>query len=136
MTDKERAQERRALANELRAQRNYLGADYLDRSADRLDPSGSDIPTPGTSVWWQDTEGLSDPALGQVNEFGYIEMFGTSKGLDMDEVKWWPARTVEPGSVVLPLAAAKQIKHYVAGEGEIYDQLRDAIALAEQEVSE
>ena len=49
MTDKERAQERRALANELRAQYNYIGADYLDRRADEIDPPEPEIPT-GTLV--------------------------------------------------------------------------------------
>jgi len=61
----------------------------IEAFADELDPSG---PDPGTIVWWQDTEGLSDPVLGQVNEYGFIEMFGTGKALDRWEIKWWPAR--------------------------------------------
>lgn len=99
-------------------------ANCIRDDADDLDPS-----TPGTIVWWQDTEGLSDPALGQVNEFGYIEMFGTSKGLDMDEVKWWPARIAGPGQVAVDRQAIVEAIAFLRFEEHIFSAERLQAAL-------
>lgn len=90
-------------------------ADEQQKLADELDPPR---PEPGTVVWWQDTEGLSDPTLGMVNEFGCIEIFGTTKELEFDEVTWKPARILAPDEVAFPLGVAKAI----AGEQSHYNQ--------------
>ena len=106
MTDKERAQAYREVADwllehadiepQIQVRLSKLVRDY----ADELD---APRPTPGTIVWWQDTEGLSDPGLGQVNEYGFVEMFGTGKSLDRREIKWWPARIAEPGQEIVDI---------------------------------
>ena len=93
MTDKEQAQAWRELALEFRGEGRLSVAEMINARADRLDPP---LPRPGTVVWWQDTEGLSDPTLGQVNEHGRIEMFGAVRCLELHEVKWWRARILEP----------------------------------------
>jgi len=89
-----------------------------------LDPS---LPNPGTVVWWQDTEGLSDPTLGQVNEYRFIEMFGTSTVLDRRDVKWWPARIAGPDEVVIPLEIARNC----CGNSTAAEYMQDEIRRAE-----
>ena len=89
MTNKEIAERLRDMSNRI----GSLTQSSLAELADELDPP---LPEPGTVVWWQDDEGLGDPTLGQVNEHGCIEMFGTIRELELSEVKWWPARIAGP----------------------------------------
>ena len=94
MTNEERAQAYRAVADwvlehpGIEPQVQVRLSKMIRDKADEIAPPR---PTPGTIVWWQDTEGLLDPELGQVNKYGFIEMFGTGKALGRREVKWWPA---------------------------------------------
>ena len=95
MTNEERAQAYREVADwllehgDIEPQIQVRLSKMIRDHADELELPR---PAPGTVVWWHDTEGLSDPVLGQANEYGFVEMFGTSKALDRREIKWWPAR--------------------------------------------
>ena len=111
MTNEERAQAYREVADwvlehadiepQIQVRLSKLVRDY----ADELYPPR---PTPGTIVWWQDTEGLSDPVLGQVTEYGFIEMFGTRKALGRREVKWWPARIAGPMQEIVDIPPVRE----------------------------
>ena len=95
MTDKERAQVYKEVADwllehpDIEPQIQTRLSKMLQAQADELDPP---LPNPGTVVWWQDAEGLGDPALGQFNDLGRIEFFGTTHTVPPDRVKYWPAR--------------------------------------------
>jgi len=92
MTNKEIVERLRKMSVSI-AGRDMPTAMAIEAFANELDPPR---PEPGTIVWWQDAEDLSDPVLGQANEYGFIEMFGTGKALDWREIKWWPARIAGP----------------------------------------
>ena len=130
MTNEERAQAYREVADwvlehadiepQIQVRLSKLVRDY----ADELDPP---LPEPGTVVWWQDTEGLSDPVLGQVSEYGFIEMFGTGKALDRREIKWWTARIAWPEDVIIPLDIARNC----CGNSTAAEYMQDEIRRAE-----
>lgn len=63
-----------------------------------LDPP---LPGPGTVVWWQDIDGLSEPKLGMVNMRGRIEIFGSLTELEPHQVSWKPARFLAPNEVAV-----------------------------------
>ena len=134
MTDKERAQERRALANELRAQRNYIGADYLDRSADELDPPKPKIPD--GHVWYR--RDLLEPWRAGVCD-------GSILLLNCDGDRLWPpnneiipARTLAPGQVAVDRKVIVWAEDFLRSELHTIaaDRLQAALDRAEQEVSE
>ena len=83
----------REIADRIRATLTVHSDPDLARLANELDPPR---PEPGTVVWWQDDEGLGDPVLGQVNDLGFIELFGTKDKASIYSVKWWPARIAGP----------------------------------------
>ena len=128
MTDKEMAKAYREAAKALEREKCHRSADWLNDKADRLDPP---LPRPGTVVWWQDTEGLSDPTLGQVNEHGRIEMFGAVRCLELHEVKWWRARTLAPGQVAVAQEILEDAERVIAwGEPEpklVLQRVQDAL---------
>ena len=104
MTDKERAQERRALANELRAQRNYIGADYLDRSADALDSPEPDIPD--GHVWYR-YRGQTPQDWSPGLKFGATILNQYGQRLGGSRLEVIPARTLEPGQVAVDRSDAR-----------------------------
>ena len=91
MSDHERAAQLRELADG-----GVMAAEtrkVLWAIADELDPPRL---APRMLVWWQDAEGLGDPVLGQLNDYGMIELFGTTDTVRPRSVKWWPARIAGP----------------------------------------
>ena len=103
MTHKEIAKRLRGLIDA--TSNGIVLSESIQRIADELDPPR---PEPGTVVWWQDDEGLGDPALGQVNEHGCIEMFGTIRELELSEVKWWPVRIAGPMQEIVDIPPLRE----------------------------
>lgn len=139
MTDKERAEALREFRKYLIEQGHADAAECLSKLADHIDPPKPEIPDGHVWYQWRSTSGDWIPGLALHG--GYMcDLHGDIRAIDDLRHDGWeilPARTAKPGSVVLWLTEAKYIKDYIANEDlTLHDTLRDAIALAEQEVSE